>query len=46
MALLAPGWLSASASPVIAVVASQPGAAGLGQSATPLLSPGSWLPHF
>lgn len=33
--------LSASASPVIAVVASQPGAAGLGQNATPLLSPGS-----
>lgn len=30
-----------SSSPVIAVVASQPGAAGLGQSATPLLSPGS-----
>lgn len=35
------GGLSVSASPVIAVVASQPGAAGLGQSATPLLSPGS-----
>lgn len=31
----------ASASPVIAVVTSQPGAAGLGQKATPLLSPGS-----
>lgn len=35
------GGLGVSASPVIAVVASQPGAAGLGQSATPLLSPGS-----
>lgn len=35
------GRLSASASPVTAAVASQPGAAGLGQSATPLLSPGS-----
>lgn len=33
--------LGASASPVIAVVASQPGAAAFGQSVTPLLSPGS-----